>query len=103
MTDNKRNKDFSKLGDVLKRFKVDEDKYISYEFQKYGYEDTELVYRLKKKGYRFVFSPKATNIHMHVISPTEQEKKIRSESQGNRRLPELEQNQRCVGRAGRRE
>jgi|LGVF01.1.fsa_nt_gb glycosyltransferase involved in cell wall biosynthesis len=45
-------------------------------FQKYGYEDTELVYRLKKKGYRFVFNPKATNIHMHVISPTEQEKKI---------------------------
>ena len=38
MTDNKRNKGFSKLGDVLKGFKVDEDKYVSYEFQKYGYE-----------------------------------------------------------------
>lgn len=27
-----------KIGDILKRFKSDEDKYISYEFQKYGYE-----------------------------------------------------------------
>lgn len=27
-----------KVGDILKKFKSDEDKYISYEFQKYGYE-----------------------------------------------------------------
>lgn len=30
--------DFSLIGDVLKSFKSDEDKYISREFQKYGYE-----------------------------------------------------------------
>lgn len=29
---------FSQVGDVLKKFKSDEDKYISFEFQKYGYE-----------------------------------------------------------------
>ncbi|MBU0572734.1 hypothetical protein KKH23_02650 [Patescibacteria group bacterium] len=33
-----KNKEFSLVGDVLKRFKIDEDKYISHEFQKYGYE-----------------------------------------------------------------
>ncbi len=31
-------KGFSKVSDVLKKFKKDEDKYISYEFQKYGYD-----------------------------------------------------------------
>ncbi len=31
-------KGFTKISDVLKKFKSDEDKYISYEFQKYGYE-----------------------------------------------------------------
>ncbi len=31
-------KGFSKVSDVLKKFKSDEDKYVSYEFQKYGYE-----------------------------------------------------------------
>lgn len=31
-------KGFSKISDVLEKFKSDEDKYISYEFQKYGYE-----------------------------------------------------------------
>lgn len=31
-------KDFSLVGDILKNFKMDEDKYISHEFQKYGYE-----------------------------------------------------------------
>jgi hypothetical protein len=30
--------DFVKVGDVLRKFKSDKDKYISYEFQKYGYE-----------------------------------------------------------------
>jgi hypothetical protein len=28
----------SSVGDVLKKFKKDEDKYISYEFQKYAYD-----------------------------------------------------------------
>jgi len=31
-------KSFSTVGEVLKKFKTDEDKYISHEFQKYGYE-----------------------------------------------------------------
>ena len=47
MIDNKRNKGFSKLGDVLKGFKVDEDKYVSYEFQKYGYELAKQLRDLK--------------------------------------------------------
>ncbi len=34
-----KNKDFSLVGDVLKKYKIeDKDKYISREFQKYGYE-----------------------------------------------------------------
>jgi len=31
-------KGFSKPGDVLKKFEIDEDKYISREFQQYGYD-----------------------------------------------------------------
>lgn len=31
-------KGFATIGDVLKRFDVDRDKYISVEFQKYGYD-----------------------------------------------------------------
>ena len=34
----KKTKSFSSIKDVLSVFKSDEDKYISYEFQKYGYE-----------------------------------------------------------------
>lgn len=45
-------------------------------FKKYGYEDTELVYRLMKKGYRFVFNPKAANNHIHEIDSNEKEEKI---------------------------
>lgn len=37
-TRNPKLKGFSTVGDVLRRFKSDEDKYVSYEFQKYGYE-----------------------------------------------------------------
>jgi hypothetical protein len=34
-----KNKEFSLIGDVLKKYKIDDrDKYISREFQKYGYE-----------------------------------------------------------------
>lgn len=33
-----RNNNFSKIGDILQKFDVDKDKYISTEFQKYGYD-----------------------------------------------------------------
>jgi hypothetical protein len=39
-----------KVGDILKRFKVDEDKYISREFQKYGYDLAEELGDLKNKS-----------------------------------------------------
>ena len=41
---------FTTVGDILKRFKSDEDKYISYEFQKYGYELAEELGDLKNKS-----------------------------------------------------
>lgn len=41
---------FSSVGDVLKHFAVDEDKYISYEFQKYGYELAKELGDLKNKS-----------------------------------------------------
>lgn len=31
-------KGFSQISDVLKKFDVDKDKYVSFEFQKYGYD-----------------------------------------------------------------
>jgi len=40
-------KEFSKIGDLLKRFDRKEDKYISYEFQKYGYELAKALGDLK--------------------------------------------------------
>lgn len=39
-----------KVGDILKKFKTDEDKYISYEFQKYGYELATELGDLKNKS-----------------------------------------------------
>lgn len=42
--------DFSKISDILARFKKDEDKYISYEFQKYGYELAKELDDLKHKS-----------------------------------------------------
>ena len=36
-----------KVGDVLKKFKIDEDKYISREFQQYGYDLAEELGDLK--------------------------------------------------------
>lgn len=43
-------KDFTKIGDLLKEFKADEDKYISREFQKYGYDLAEELGDLKNKS-----------------------------------------------------
>ena len=45
-----RTKDFIKIADVLKRFQKDEDKYISREFQKYGYDLAEELGDLKNKS-----------------------------------------------------
>ncbi len=39
-----------KIGDILKGFKSDEDKYISREFQKYGYDLAEELGDLKNKS-----------------------------------------------------
>jgi hypothetical protein len=41
---------FSPVGDVLRRFESDEDKYIAYEFQKYGYELAKELGDLKNKS-----------------------------------------------------
>ncbi|OGM26720.1 hypothetical protein A3D00_01435 [Candidatus Woesebacteria bacterium RIFCSPHIGHO2_02_FULL_38_9] len=43
-------KGFSKVGDILYKFKNDEDKYISREFQKYGYELAKELDDLKHKS-----------------------------------------------------
>lgn len=43
-------KGFSSVGDVIKRFISDEDKYVSYEFQKYGYELASQLGDLKNKS-----------------------------------------------------
>ena len=43
-------KGFSSVGEVLTRFKKDEDKYISREFQKYGYDLAEELGDLKRKA-----------------------------------------------------
>ncbi len=39
-----------KIGDILKKFDNDEDKYISFEFQKYGYELAKDLGDLKNKS-----------------------------------------------------
>jgi len=43
-------KGFSTIGDVLKKFDSDEDKYVSREFQKYGYDLAEELGDLKNKS-----------------------------------------------------
>ncbi len=43
-------KGFSTVGDVLKKFDKEEDKYISYEFQKYGYDLANELGDLKNKS-----------------------------------------------------
>jgi len=43
-------KGFTSIGDVLKKFHKDEDKYISREFQKYGYDLAEELGDLKNKS-----------------------------------------------------
>ncbi len=44
-------KDFSHISDVLKKYKVDDkDKYISAEFQKYGYDLAQELSDLKHKS-----------------------------------------------------
>jgi hypothetical protein len=43
-------KGFSTVSDVLSRFDVEEDKYISREFQKYGYDLAEELGDLKHKA-----------------------------------------------------
>jgi len=43
-------KTFTKVSDILARFDSKEDKFISYEFQKYGYELAEELGDLKNKS-----------------------------------------------------
>lgn len=43
-------KGFSDIKDVLKKFDSDEDKYISHEFQKYGYELARELGDIKNKA-----------------------------------------------------
>jgi hypothetical protein len=50
MKSNLKLKGFSSVGDVLKKFRSDEDKYISREFQKYGYDLAEELGDLKNKS-----------------------------------------------------
>ena len=45
-----RSKGFSKVGDILQGFTTDEDKYVSHEFQKYGYELAKELSDLKNKS-----------------------------------------------------
>lgn len=45
------NKNFAKISDVLDRFQVDQDKYVSQEFQKYGYDLAAELGDLKRKSY----------------------------------------------------
>lgn len=45
-----KNKNFSSLSDLLDNYKVDEDKYISKEFQLYGYGLAEELGDLKNKS-----------------------------------------------------
>jgi hypothetical protein len=45
-----KSKDFFSVGDILKKFDKREDKYISYEFQKYGYELAKELGDLKNKS-----------------------------------------------------
>lgn len=45
-----KSKGFSSLGDILKDFNREEDKYVSYEFQKYGYELAKELGDLKSKS-----------------------------------------------------
>jgi hypothetical protein len=46
----KKQQPFFKVGDVLKRFEDKKDKYISFEFQKYGYGLAEELGDLKNKS-----------------------------------------------------
>jgi hypothetical protein len=43
-------KGFLKVGDILNKFNNDEDKYISREFQKYGYDLADALGDLKNKS-----------------------------------------------------
>lgn len=42
---------FNKIGDVLKNFESNKDKYVSREFQKYGYDLAEELGDLKRVSY----------------------------------------------------
>jgi hypothetical protein len=50
MTKNNSQKGFSALGDILDEYEQKEDKYISREFQQYGYELAEELEDLKHKS-----------------------------------------------------
>lgn len=49
-SDNNKTKGFSTIGEVLEDFDVEEDKYISREFQKYGYDLAEELGDLEHKS-----------------------------------------------------
>ena len=46
----RKSKGFIKVGSILDRFDIQKDKYISFEFQKYGYDLAEELNDLKNKS-----------------------------------------------------
>ena len=51
MDDLGKKKNFSKISDILGKFQIEEDKYISQEFQQYGYDLAKELGDLKRKSY----------------------------------------------------
>ncbi len=55
---------FSSIGDILGKFKADEDKYISKEFQKYAYE---LAKELGDLGHKSLYMRLSKNTPRHFL------------------------------------
>lgn len=63
-----RNKNFSQIGDILAKYKSsDEDKYISQEFQKYGYELARELSDLKHKALYIKLAQKEKRAHLETV------------------------------------
>jgi glycosyltransferase involved in cell wall biosynthesis len=61
----------------LKKELIGKDRF-SKDFKGYGWEDIEFAYRLKKKGLKTIFNPKAYATHDHHMKAKDLEKKMKS-------------------------
>lgn len=87
----------------LKTHFVRENGIFDEDFKSYGFEDTELGYRLEKKGFRLLYNPDAVGYHHKVVSFADARRRAKTVAAARRLFEKKPAGQYLAELQGRRE